>query len=286
LTLPVNTPNVVRLTQSLVIDAGRLRTDIGWRPPYGLDAGLRETATWYWQARRRVDADGSAVPAPRRLREPMFKRPFDLCLSGVGLFLSVPLWLVIAASIWFEDGRPIFFRQPRIGRHGRLFRVLKFRSMVQNPVHTEVQARKDDPRITRIGRMLRRTSLDELPQVWNIFLGQMSFVGPRAQPERELVKVDGVKCEVHIRQVPGYELRQLVRPGLTGIAQLYAPRGVSHEHKFRYDLVYVRRLLKDEACLEGSATARAMFQDLRLLLFDLGLILRSVWITLTARWEV
>ena len=280
LSVPLSTQNVVRLTQSLVIDAGRIRSEFGWRPPYGLDAGLRETAIWYRQTRRRGAAERTELTAvSRRLREPMFKRPFDLCLSAIGLLLSLPLWALIAAAIWVEDGRPIFFRQKRIGRHGRLFRVLKFRSMVQNPVKVEVQARKDDPRITRIGRILRRTSMDELPQVWNIFVGDMSFVGPRAQPEKERVKVREVEEDVYIRDVPGYELRQLVRPGLTGVTQIFARRDISHRYKFKYDLIYVRKVA-------ANASRPSLVGDLKVFAYDLALILRSVWITIRGRWEV
>ena len=137
-------------------------------------------------------------------REPIFKRPFDLFLSAFGLLLSLPLWILIAAGIWLEDGGPIFFRQDRIGRYGRLFKALKFRSMFNSPARVEVQASRNDPRITRVGRLLRRTALDELPQIWNIFVGDMSFVGPRSQPEKEIVRVGGERKELHIRQVPGF----------------------------------------------------------------------------------
>ena len=210
------------------------------------------------------------------LREPILKRPFDFFLSAFGLLLSLPLWILIAAGIWLEDGGPIFFRQDRIGRYGRLFRALKFRSMFNNPARVEVQASRNDPRITRAGRLLRRTALDELPQIWNIFVGDMSFVGPRSQPEKEIVRVGGERKELYIRQVPGFALRQLVRPGLTGVAQIFARREISHRYKFRYDLIYVRKMVEN----------RGILGDVRLFFYDLGLILRSVWITATARWEV
>lgn len=210
------------------------------------------------------------------VRDPLLKRPFDLILSGVGLLMSLPLWILFAAWIWLEDGRPIFFRQMRIGRNGKMFRVLKFRSMVKDPSKVEVQARKSDPRITRVGRILRRTALDELPQVWNIFVGDMSFVGPRSQPEKELVRVGNMEMELRIRKVPGFALRQLVRPGLTGITQIFAPREVSHRNKFRYDLIYVKKMMRNEG-LAG---------DIRMCFYDLGLMLRSFWISITGRWEV
>lgn len=210
------------------------------------------------------------------VREPILKRPFDLLLSGLGLLMSLPLWILIAAGIWLEDGGSVFFRQERIGRHGRLFRALKFRSMVRDPARVEVQASRNDPRITRIGRLLRRTALDELPQIWNIFIGDMSFVGPRSQPEREIVGAGGEQKELYIRQVPGFALRQLVRPGLTGVAQIFARREVPHRYKFKYDLIYVTRMLRNQG----------FWGSVRMFFYDLGLIFRSVWITVRARWEV
>lgn len=215
---------------------------------------------------------------PFGLREPILKRPFDLLLSGLGLLLSLPLWILIAAGIWVEDGGPIFFRQDRIGRYGKMFRALKFRSMRKDPARVEVQASRNDPRITRVGRLLRMTALDELPQVWNIFIGDMSFVGPRSQPEKEIVRVGGILQELLIREVPGFAERQLVRPGLTGVTQLFAPRQVPHRQKFRYDLLYIRKIRR--------MNQRGWVGDVGMLLYDLGLIFRSVWNTLRASWEV
>jgi lipopolysaccharide/colanic/teichoic acid biosynthesis glycosyltransferase/glycosyltransferase involved in cell wall biosynthesis len=215
----------------------------------------------------------------RGLREPILKRPFDCVLAGFGLVLLLPLWLLFAAWICLEDGTPIFFRQQRIGRYGRLFSVLKFRSMIKNPGTVEVQAGRNDPRITRVGRVLRRTAMDELPQLWNIFIGDMSFVGPRALLEKERVKVKGVEEDVYIRDVTGYELRQLVRPGLTGITQVCARRDIAHKYKFKHDLIYVRQVI-------DNARRPSLVGDLRMFVYDLRLILLSVWITVRARWEV
>lgn len=212
------------------------------------------------------------------IHEPIFKRPFDLLLSGSWLLLSLPFWSFIGLLIWLEDGWPVFFRQPRLGRNGKLFRTLKFRSMVKAPDSVEVQARQNDPRITRVGRVLRKTALDELPQLWNIFIGDMSFVGPRAQPEKEKIKVGQVEKDLYIREVPGYEMRQLVRPGLTGVAQIYAPREVLHRQKFRYDAIYVRRVIEQ--------SQKGTMGDILMLWLDLRLICISVWNSLTARWEV
>ena len=150
--------------------------------------------------------------------------------------------------------------------------------MIKNPNTVEVQARKNDPRITRVGRVLRKTALDELPQLWNILIGDMSLVGPRAQPEKEKVRVGQIEKDLYIREVPGYELRQLVRPGLTGLTQIYAPREVPHRQKFRYDVIYIRRIMQQNQ--------KGIAGDILMLWLDLRLICISVWNTLTARWEV
>ena len=192
------------------------------------------------------------------------KRAFDVALAGAGLLISLPLWLVFGAAIKLEDGGPVFYSQPRVGFRGRIFEALKFRSMRVNAEAGvgAVQAVENDPRVTRVGRFMRRTAMDELPQLWNIFRGDMSFVGPRALRPGEvdtsgthLIKVDGI---------PGYAARTAVRPGLTGIAQIYAPRDVPRRQKFRYDRIYVRR--------------QSMWLDLRL-------ILLSFWISFLGTWE-
>jgi lipopolysaccharide/colanic/teichoic acid biosynthesis glycosyltransferase len=118
----------------------------------------------------------------------MIKRLFDATLSGVGLLVSFPLWIVIPVAIKLEDGGPVFFPQARVGLDGRVFKALKFRSMVTDADRRfgPMQARENDPRITRIGRVLRATAMDELPQLWNILVGDMSFVGPRPLMPGEL----------------------------------------------------------------------------------------------------
>ncbi|MBI2360939.1 MAG: sugar transferase, partial [Deltaproteobacteria bacterium] len=189
------------------------------------------------------------------------------------------------------------FRQHRFGRNGKMFQVVKFRSMVRKLDKVEVQAVRDDPRITLVGKVLRKTALDELPQLWNILVGDMSFVGPRSQPEKERVKVGNVEKDVYIREVPGFEMRQLVRPGLTGITQIYAPREVPHRHKFKYDLIYIKRVLRNARLHDDSMSAngagrkigaqrKALLGDIRMFFFDLKLVLQSVWITLRGKWEV
>ena len=198
------------------------------------------------------------------LAEPI-KRGFDATLAAVGLIISAPLWLLFAAAIKLEDGGDVFYRQDRVGRGGRTFSVLKFRSMVSNAEAAvgPVQATADDPRITRVGRWLRATAMDELPQLWNILRGDMSFVGPRALRPGE-IEVQGDGRVEKLEQVPGFGRRCGVRPGLTGIAQIYAPRDLPRRQKFRYDGIYLRQ---------------------QTLALDLRLILLSFWITFRGSWE-
>jgi len=193
------------------------------------------------------------------------KRLFDILLSGAGLLISFPLWLIIAGAIKVEDGGPIFYAHERVGQGGRLFRTYKFRSMIPDAEKGlgPVQAVYDDPRGTRVGKMLRSTALDELPQLWSILIGDMSFVGPRALRPQE-IEVDSQGEAIPLESIPGYQERLKVRPGLTGIAQVYAPRTLPRRHKFRYDLLYLKR--------------QSFWLDLRL-------ILVSFWITARRRWE-
>jgi lipopolysaccharide/colanic/teichoic acid biosynthesis glycosyltransferase len=193
------------------------------------------------------------------------KRAFDVSLSAIGLLLSSPLWLVIAIAIVIEDGGPVFFAQERVGRFGRTFRALKFRSMrADAEAHTgAIQAMVDDPRVTRVGRILRAAAMDELPQLWNILRGDMSFVGPRALRPGEIEAQAGGRL-VPLEDVPGFEHRSSVRPGLTGLAQIYAPRDVPRRQKFRYDRVYVEK---------------------RSWMLDIRLILLSFWISFLGTWE-
>jgi lipopolysaccharide/colanic/teichoic acid biosynthesis glycosyltransferase len=193
------------------------------------------------------------------------KRLFDCVLSGAGLALSAPIWALIAIAIKAEDRGAIMYPQERVGRDGRVFNALKFRSMVPNAEASTgpVQASENDPRITRVGRLLRATAMDELPQLWNIFVGDMSFVGPRPLRPGE-VEVRGDGRLVRLDQIPGYRERHGVRPGLTGLTQVYAPRDISRTSKFRLDRLYLRR--------------KSFWLDLRL-------ILLSFWITGRGEWE-
>ena len=151
----------------------------------------------------------------------------------VGLPLWALLWVGIPILILLDDGRPVFYRQQRVGRNGAVFEALKFRTMRRgSDVDGPARTAPDDPRVTRAGRVLRRTALDELPQVLCILRGEMSFVGPRALAAAE--------WEELAERLPGFEQRQAVTPGLTGLAQVYNV-GDDPERKLAYDLEYVRR---------------------------------------------
>ena len=194
------------------------------------------------------------------------KRALDLILSGAGLLVSAPLWIVITAAIKADSRGPVFFTQERVGERGRLFRALKFRSMVVDAEEGvgPLQAVERDPRVTRVGRILRATAMDELPQLWNIFRGDMSFVGPRALRPDELEVKGGGANAVALDAIPGFTERSAIRPGLTGLAQIYAPRDVLRRHKFRYDRLYIRRWSFG---------------------LDLRLIFLSFWISARGTWE-
>src|SRR4030042_6162378 len=154
----------------------------------------------------------------------MLKRLFDIFLSAIGLICSSPLWILFGLAIILEGGLPIFYLQERVGRWGMTFKAKKFRSMIKEAENGTgpVQAVENDPRVTKVGRSLRATALDELPQLLNILKGDMSFVGQRALRPREK-EVYGNPDEINIENVPGYKDRLAVRPGLTGMAQAYLP---------------------------------------------------------------
>ena len=165
------------------------------------------------------------------------KRTLDLALSLVALLILSPVLFGAALAIALEIGFPVLFRQTRLGLHGREFGMLKFRSMVKNaasigPYFTSTS----DPRVTRVGRFIRRTSIDELPQILNVLRGDMSLVGPR--PERP-VHVDRLAHEI-----PHYLPRHLVKPGMTGWAQVNGLRGETDtpekmRRRVQFDLFYI-----------------------------------------------
>ena len=166
------------------------------------------------------------------------KRLADVVIAGVGMIVSLPLWPLIALCIKLDDGGPVFYSQNRVGQNGRVFRLYKFRTMIVNAENGEsVWASRNDPRCTRLGRWLRRSRLDELPQLYNILVGDMAVVGPR--PERPAIVLELTKT------LPYYDLRHVVKPGLTGWAQISYRYGASLEdsrRKLQYDLYYLKHM--------------------------------------------
>jgi exopolysaccharide biosynthesis polyprenyl glycosylphosphotransferase len=165
------------------------------------------------------------------------KRLFDVVAAATAIIICSPLFIIVPLLIWMEDGRPVFFRQERVGRDGRRFILFKFRTMRQrvDQGHEDIYTRKGDRRITSVGRWLRKLRLDEVPQLWNALKGDISLIGPR--PEWS-------KCAERYEQtIPFYHFRHLVKPGITGWAQVNYPYGESNEdavEKLKYDLYYIR----------------------------------------------
>ena len=201
------------------------------------------------------------------IAEPFVKRPFDFILALTGLALSSPLWLILSLVVYLEDRGPVLFFQERSGRGGKVFHMIKFRTM--KPVakgespHRVVDIEKDH-RVTKVGKVLRTTALDELPVLINILKGDMSFVGPKPLPYK--VEGWGRMRYNNIAQVPGYHIRSRVKPGLTGIAQVYADKSAGHS--------YIRRFHYDNLYVEGMS-----------FWLDLKLIFLSFWITFRGKWE-
>lgn len=156
-------------------------------------------------------------------------------LAASMLFILSPTMLVIAAMVKMTMGGEIFYRQVRVGKFGREFSIIKFRTMVADAEAKTgpILAVENDPRITRLGSILRKSHLDELPQLFNVFKGEMSFVGPR--PERPNF------VEVYDREILGYERRKEVKPGITGLAQICLPYDATANDKVSYDIFYIDR---------------------------------------------
>ncbi len=192
--------------------------------------------------------------------EPISKRLFDLTLASCGFVFFLPVWALISVAIYFEDGRPILFIQKRVGKGGEKFTAYKFRtiySRYDKEVAQAVAVDSDDHRVMRVGKLLRKTAMNELPQLLNIVKGDMSFVGPRPEPPEFIAAYE--------KEVPNLgRLRYQIRPGLTGIAQVFGPHNMHPRNKLRYDLLYMRK---------------------RSFWLDIKLIGMSVWNTISAKWD-
>ncbi len=176
-----------------------------------------------------------AVNSPANYHH-LLKRLLDVSVSLLLLALTLPIWLITAIAIKWESPGAVFFQQRRTGLFNQEFNILKFRSMCEDAEKDGARwASKNDSRITRVGKFIRKTRIDELPQLLNVLKGEMSMVGPR--PEREVFIRD---LEKHI---PFYRVRHTVKPGVTGLAQVSYTYGASLEdakHKHRYDMAYIR----------------------------------------------
>lgn len=164
------------------------------------------------------------------------KRVFDILASGLLLLLTFPVIALFAVLVKLDSKGPAFFRQPRVGLYGETFEVIKLRSMRTDAEKDGVKwAEKDDPRITRLGRFIRKVRVDELPQTWSVLKGEMSFVGPRPEVPQFVAQLE--------EHLPYYAERHMVKPGITGWAQINYPYGASIEdarHKLEYDLYYAK----------------------------------------------
>ncbi|MEI6493359.1 MAG: sugar transferase [Verrucomicrobiota bacterium] len=199
------------------------------------------TATWPLQAGFHL-VKHSAFAAAKRLT--------DILLSAFGILLAAPLMLLIAILIRIESPGPVIFRQTRVGQHRRPFTLFKFRTMRAGSEEKGIYTEKNDNRITRVGKFLRTMRFDEFPQFFNVLRGDMSLIGPRAE---------WIKCvEKYEAIIPHYHFRHLVRPGITGWAQVNYPYGASTEdaiEKLTYDLYYIRNF---SLTLDASVTLKTI----------------------------
>ncbi|MEI8349359.1 MAG: sugar transferase [Candidatus Omnitrophota bacterium] len=186
------------------------------------------------------------------------KRIFDCILSSVGLFLFFPVISIVAVLIFLEDGLPILYIKKSLGMDGKLFNMLKFRSMKGGTLS-----------VTKVGRILRATALDELPQLTNIIKGEMSFVGPRPYS----IDYYGIskdfqgkifQSSLGRKDMEIFARRLKIKPGLTGLAQVFAPKHACDEEVLRWDVQYIKE---------------------RSFLLDLKIIFLSIWISFVGRWE-
>jgi len=221
--MPVRELLDLRLKGVVIEDAGTLMERLLGKLPL---EGLNPSTLIFTQ--------GFNVKASQQI----FRRLISMTVAFIGLAICLPFVPFIILAVRLSSPGPIFFRQTRVGLRGRHFSVIKFRTMRQDAeAHGAVWATKDDPRVTKLGRFMRKTRLDEIPQLWNVLRGEMGFVGPR--PERpEFV-------QWLASEIPFYELRHMIRPGITGWAQVRYQYGASLEEtkqKLEYDLYYVKHL--------------------------------------------
>ena len=207
-----------------------------------MDAERRTTATAVAEAEAETPVKTAELTGNTSRTYKFIKRAFDIAASAVGLILCIPIFIVAGIAIKLEDPKgPVFYHQPRIGLNGREFTFYKLRSMYtdadrvkaslmdQNEMDGPVFKMKNDPRVTKVGRFIRRTSIDELPQLWHVLWGEMSLVGPRPLPTKE-----ELACNAYQRQ------RELVKPGLTCYWQISGRNDVMFDEWIEMDLRYIQ----------------------------------------------
>lgn len=163
----------------------------------------------------------------------IYHRMLDIIVAIIGLVISIPIIIVFGFLIKKEDGGPVFYKQDRLGKDGRIIFIYKLRSMrINSETNGAIWAEKNDPRITKVGKFIRKTRIDEIPQFLNILKGEMSIIGPR--PERPTLTME------FNDQIPGFINRLVIKPGLTGYAQVHGGYDISPEDKIKEDLYYIK----------------------------------------------
>lgn len=184
---------------------------------------------------------------------PILKRGFEVLFSITLLIFTMPVLVLTAIAIKLESPGPIFYKQERVGQNGKLFSIIKLRSMRTDAEKNGPQwAAQNDPRVTRVGKFIRKTRIDEIPQIINVLSGDMSLIGPR--PERPMF------TEQFDKEIPGFKKRLLVKPGLTGWAQVNGGYEATPAEKFELDMYYIQK------------------QSISL---DLRILIRTVWVVLS-----
>jgi putative colanic acid biosynthesis UDP-glucose lipid carrier transferase len=214
---------------------------------------------WFSQNLPGLNQNGIAFPFVASRRRYLFiKRSFDIVFSVI-VILAILSWLIplISFAIFIDSGGPVFFRQKRVGKGGKLFYCIKFRTMRKNEEADERPAAKNDDRITRLGRFLRLANIDELPQFFNVFLGEMSVIGPRPHMITDCIRFSFV--------ISSYSLRNLVRPGITGWAQVNGYHGPTADYnsiiqRYYWDAMYINKV---NAALDGKIMAKTLWMSLR-----------------------
>lgn len=186
------------------------------------------------------------------------KRLFDIIVSSFMILLALPLFIIIPIAIVAESGLPVFFAMERCGENMRRFTLLHYRSMKKG--NHKVENLENDPRITRVGQVLRATALDSLPELFNIIKGDVSLVGPRPFP----YAVENEPQYQTLDDVPNCHLRHTIKPGLTGLAQVSCDRYASRRIKFKYDCIYIKQAN---------------------LWLDIKLFIYSIWVAIKEGWD-